>query len=89
MELSGKSLPENLIGMVAICSKGRIGIIKRKCNRKGKCCWEGIGYYDKKEWQSSNPFPIALTIEDFEGYKKNWTDFVKNYYNNQGENKNG
>lgn len=76
-----KNLPENLIGMVAICSHGRIGVIKSKRNKKGKCCWEGVGYYDNKEWQSSNPFPIALTVEDFETYKKDWSKFVKEYYN--------
>lgn len=83
-----KNLPENLMGMVAICGKGRIGIIKRKRNKKGRCYWEGIGYYDKKEWCSSNPFPIALSVEDFETYKKDWSGFIKNYYNDK-EKENG
>jgi len=66
---------EKLIGSVAICNIGRIGLIKKvRCTNDGYL-WEGVGLFDKKRWRSKCPVPIAWSMEDYTKHEKTWKDF--------------
>jgi len=66
---------EKLIGSVAICNLGRIGVITRvKCLNDGYYLWEGVGLYDKKRWRSKCPLPIAWSMEDYTKHQKEWKE---------------
>ena len=69
--------PEKLIGTVAICNHGRIGLIKKvKKNRRGYV-WEGIGLYDTNPWSSSKPLPIAWSLDDYNQAKEMWSKNIE------------
>ena len=77
--------PEKLIGTVAICNKGRIALIRSVRRHKGGkgYIWEGTGLYENDinendiNWSSSNPLPIAWSLDDYNQAREMWTKNIE------------
>ena len=70
--------PEKLIGTVAICNSGKIGLIKKVRKTRKGYIWEGTGLYDNSRWSSSKPLPIAWSLDDYNQAKEMWTKNIAN-----------
>ena len=55
---------EHLVGKVAICSKGRIGVITGRATLPWGESWVGVGF-DGKQWASRSPSVIADNVNDY------------------------
>ena len=77
--------PDKLIGAVAICNTGRIGVIDKYIQTKNGFVWKGKGLYDRGEWSSKNPFPIAWTLDDYNESKYKWTENINILQENKGK----
>ena len=53
-----------MVGKVARCQKGVLGVISGKKKSKGQQVWIGVSF-DGGAWQSQDPVVVAESLEDY------------------------
>jgi hypothetical protein len=74
-------MEENLIGKVAICSIGEIGIIQDYVDMPWGKSYIGIKM-DGSSWASRKPYVIANSVQDYAKHKDtmNWSAIETDWY---------
>jgi hypothetical protein len=73
---------ENIIGKVAICSIGYIGLIQDRIEMPWGASYVGIKLSDGSSWASRKPYVISNSVQDYAKHKDsmNWSAIETDWY---------